>query len=190
MMEAGIMSLFDALLGAIANPQQQASMDGLGSMVGAMQQLSGQHGVDPGMMQTVLSMVGGQVRSSLQDQHDTMGADHVTGLVNQFSGMGANAGAVNALFGPQIEQQLAGQIAQHTGMDSNIVMALLPTLVPIALQFLQSGGVQGAAPVQQQQQGNAFAGNPLLNAFLDKNHDGGVDMGDAMNMAAQFLQNR
>jgi hypothetical protein len=180
------MSLFDALLGAIENPQQQASMDGLGSMVGAVQQLSGQNGLDPAMMQTVLSMVGGQVRSSLQDQNDSMGPDHVAGLVNQFSGMGANPSAVSALFGAQGEQQLAGQIAQRTGIDGNMIMALLPTLVPIALQFLQGGG---AAPMQQQQ-GNAFAGNPLINAFLDKNHDGGVDMGDAMNMAAQFLQNR
>jgi hypothetical protein len=178
------MSLFDELLGAINNPQQQASVGDLGSLVGAVQQLSGQNGIDPGMMQTMLSLVGGQVRSSLQEQQATQGPEHVMGLVNQFSGMGANSGAVGALFTPQMQQELAGMISQRTGLDGNMVAGLLPTLVPIALQFLQGGAAAPSAPQQQ------AAGNPLLNAFLDQNRDGGVDLGDAMGMAAQFLQNR
>jgi hypothetical protein len=177
------MSLFDALLGAIENPQQQASMGDLGNLVGTMGQLSGQNGIDPGMMQTVMSMVGGQVRSSLQEQQASNGSEYVMGLVNQFSGMSPNAGAVGALFSPQVQQQLAGAISQKTGLDGNMVAGLLPMLVPIALQFLQGGASDPAAPAQS-------AGNPLLNAFLDQNHDGNLDLGDAMNMAAQFMQNR
>ncbi len=179
------MSLFDQLLGAIENPQQQASVGDLGNLVGAVQQLSGQHGVQPDMMQTMLSLVGGQVRSSLQDQHAANGTEHVAGLVNQFSGMSPNAGAVGALMTPQIAQQLAGMISQKTGVDSTMVMALLPTLVPIALQLIQSGAHTPAAAGAQ-----AAGGNPLLNAFLDKNHDGNLDLGDAMGLAAQFMQNR
>jgi hypothetical protein len=178
------MSLFDALLGAIDNPQQQASMGDLGNLVGAMGQLSGQNGIDPAMMQTVMSMVGGQVRSSLQEHNASMGPEHVMGLLNQFSGTGNNAGAMNALFSPQIQQQLAGAISQRTGLDGNMVAALLPTLVPMALQFLQGGA---AAPSAAQQ---SAGGNPLLNMFLDQNNDGSLDLGDAMNMAAQFMQNR
>jgi hypothetical protein len=40
------------------------------------------------------------------------------------------------------------------------------------------------------QGGASQSGNPLLNMFLDKNHDGQLDMGDAMGLAMQFMQNR
>jgi hypothetical protein len=180
------MDLFDAFMGAVANPQQSASVDQLGGLLGTVQQLSGQNGIDPGMMQTVMSMVGGQVQSSLQEQHSTMGADHVQGLLNQFSGGGsASNAAVSTLLNPQMQQQLAGAIAQKTGLDPNMLIGLLPMLVPVAMQFLQGGAPAapaGAAPTG--------GGNPLLNMFLDKNHDGNLDLGDAMGVAAQFMQNR
>jgi hypothetical protein len=176
------MDLFDAFMGAVADPQQSASVDQLGSILGTVQQLSGQHGIDPGMMQTVMSMVGGQVQSSLQEQQSTMGADHVQNLLGQFSGGSPSNSAVSALMTPQIQQQLASAIAQKTGLDPNMLMGLLPMLVPVAMQFLQGGAPAAqAAPA---------GGNPLLNMFLDKNHDGNLDLGDAMGVAAQFMQNR
>jgi hypothetical protein len=178
------MDLFDAFMGAVANPQQSASVDQLGSILGTVQQLSGQHGIDPSMMQTVMSMVGGQVQSSLQDQHSTMGADHVQGLLGQFAGGSPSNGAVSALMTPQIQQQLASAIGQKTGLDPNMLLGLLPMLVPVAMQFLQ-GGAPVAAPT-----GAPASGNALLNMFLDKNHDGNLDLGDAMGVAAQFMQNR
>jgi hypothetical protein len=55
--------------------------------------------------------------------------------------------------------------------------------VPLAMQFLQGG-----APAQAQPQ--AASGNQLLNMFLDKNNDGNVDLGDAMGLAMQYMQNR
>jgi hypothetical protein len=178
------MDLFDAFMGAVANPQQSASVDQLGGLLGTVQQLSGQHGIDPGMMQTVMSMVGGQVQNSLQEQHSTMGADHVQGLLNQFSGGGsASNAAVSTLLNPQMQQQLAGAISQKTGLDPNMLLGLLPMLVPVAMQFLQAGH-------NPQAPAGAAAGNPLLNMFLDKNHDGNLDLGDAMGLAAQFMQNR
>jgi hypothetical protein len=178
------MDLFDAFMGAVANPQQSASVDQLGSILGTVQQLSGQHGIDPGMMQTVMSMVGGQVQNSLQEQHSTMGADHVQGLLGQFAGGSPSSGAVSALMTPQIQQQLAGAIGQKTGLDPNMLLGLLPMLVPVAMQFLHAGAPTSAPA------GAAAGGNPLLNMFLDKNHDGNLDLGDAMGVAAQFMQNR
>jgi hypothetical protein len=178
------MDLFDAFMGAVANPQQSASVDQLGGLLGTVQQLSGQHGIDPGMMQTVMSMVGGQVQSSLQEQQSTMGADHVQNLLGQFSGGSPSSAAVSTLLNPQMQQQLAGAISQKTGLDPNMLIGLLPMLVPVAMQFLQ-GGAPAAAPV-----GTPAGSNPLLNMFLDKNHDGNLDLGDAMGVAAQFMQKR
>jgi hypothetical protein len=179
------MDLFDAFMGAIDNPQQSASVDQLGGLLGTVQQLSGQNGIDPSMMQTVMSMVGGQVQSSLQEQNSTMGPDHVQSLLNQFSGGGsASNAAVSTLLNPQMQQQLAGAISQKTGLDPNMLIGLLPMLVPVAMQFLQGGAPANANA------GAAAGGNSLLNMFLDKNHDGNLDLGDAMGVAAQFMQNR
>ncbi|NJN48577.1 MAG: DUF937 domain-containing protein [Alkalinema sp. RL_2_19] len=179
------MSLFDAFLGAIDNPEQAASVDQLGNIVGTVQQISGQNGIDPAMMQTVMSMVGGQVRSSLQDQRSTQGEDHVQNLISQLSGTTASGAALGALFTPQMQQQVAGAISQKTGLDAGMIVALLPTLVPLAMQFLQ-GGAQGAAQTANSQANS----NPLLTMFLDQDRDGDLDLGDAMNMAAKFMQNR
>jgi hypothetical protein len=52
----------------------------------------------------------------------------------------------------------------------------------LAMKFLQGG-----APAAQAQ---AAGGNSMLNMFLDKNNDGNVDLGDAMGLAMQYMQNR
>jgi Bacterial protein of unknown function (DUF937) len=193
------MSLFEQILGAVASSQQQGSASELGSILGMAQQLSGNHGVDPAMMQMLMSAVGGHVQSSLQDQQASYGGDHVQNLVNQFSGTSASSQALSAVFGGG-EQQVASAISQRTGMDPSLVMSLLPTLVPLVLGMLNQGApVQGGGgdamgaamgalgTLAGGGGGGAASSNPVLNMFLDKNHDGNVDLGDAMGLAAQFL---
>jgi hypothetical protein len=180
------MSLFDQILSAVSNPQQQASTDQLGSILGVAQQLAGNTGLDPSLTQAAMSILGGHVRSSLQQQNASSGADHTMALVNQFAGLASNPQAVQALFPGGQQQNVAQDISQRTGIDSGLIMSMLPVLVPLALQFLQGGAVSGghqAAPSMQ-------AGNPVLNAFLDGDRDGDVDLGDAMRMAGQFLSQR
>jgi len=173
------MSLFDQILGAVNNPGQQGSMDQLGSLVNMAQQVSGQHGMDPAMTQTVMSMLGGAVQSGLQDHQDANGFDATQGLVQQLgSSSTANPAAIASLIPMDVQQQICGAIAQQTGLDAGMVQDLLPSLIPIAMKMLQGGAVQGSSS------------NPLLNMFLDKNQDGNLDMGDAIGLAMQFMQNR
>jgi hypothetical protein len=188
------MSFFDQILSAIEDPQQQASPDQLGSILGAVDQLSGSNGIDPAMMQTVMSLVGGAVQSSLQEQQSTMGPDHVMGLLNQFSGTSHNPNALGAILNSGMQQQVASGISQKTGLDAGLILGLLPVLVPVVLNLINGGSQQGggmgnmggAMPQQQVSTG----GNPLLNAFLDSDRSGSVDLGDALNMASQYLRNR
>jgi hypothetical protein len=189
------MSFFDQILSAIEDPQQQASVDQLGGILGSVNQLSGSHGIDPAMMQTVMSMVGGAVQSSLQEQNNTMGSDHVMGLLNQFGGGSPNPSALGAVLNPGMQQQVASGVSQRTGLDAGLIMGLLPVLVPIVLNLINGGSSQqsngmgmggGAMPQQQVSTG----GNPLLNAFLDSDRSGNVDLGDALSMASQYLRNR
>jgi hypothetical protein len=179
------MSLFEQLLGAINNPEQAASADQLGSLLGAVQQMAGGSGVDNSTTQAVMSMLGGYLRSSLQQQQASQGSDAVQMLVNQLSGASANPQAVSALFPPEMQQQISGAIGNQTGLDPSMIESMLPTLVPVALGFLQGG-----SPAQQSMGSAASASNPVLSAFLDSDRDGDVDMGDAMGMAMQFMQQR
>jgi hypothetical protein len=121
-------------------------------------------------MQSVLSVVGKQVQSSLQAKQTSNGSESVQDLVNQFAGTSANSQAVDTLFSPDIQAEVAENAAQGTSLDVNTIQQLLPSLVPLILSFLQSGG------------------NPLLNQFLDADGDGDVDIADAIKLASRFLR--
>lgn len=171
------MGLFDAVLSAVSNPGQQGSPDQLGAILSTVQQLSSNHGTDAGTTQTLVSVVGGYVRSALQQQQATAGTEQAQATVNQYGGTGANPQAVEAVLGPVMQQQVVQDLVQRTGLDPQTVQSMLPTLVPLALNFLQSGTHTD----------NPQAGNPVLNAFLDGDRDGDIDLGDAMSVAGKFL---
>lgn len=176
------MSLFDQIMSAVANPQQQGSTDQIGNILGVAQQVAGNQGLDSGATQAVMSMLGGYVRSSLQNTQAHQGRDQAQMLVNQYAGLGSNPQAVDALFPGAMQQQVAEGIAQRIGLNSGMVQSMLPVLVPLVLNMLRSG-----APAQGVQAGG---GNSVLNAFLDADRDGDVDMGDVMGMAGQYLNQR
>lgn len=171
------MSLFDQILSAVGNPDQQGSTDQLSGILGMAQQLASDHGVDPSITQTAMSVLGGHLQSSLQNTQAEQGSDQAQSLVNQFSGLGSNPQAVEALFSGSQQQQIINEISQRTGIDAGMIQSMLPTLVPLALNLLQGGSNTQ----------NPQAGNPVLNAFLDSDRDGDVDVGDVMGMAGRFL---
>ncbi len=178
------MGLFDQILSAVNNPNQQASPDQLGTILNTVQQLSNHRGLDPATTQTAISVVGGYVRSALQQQRATGGAAQAETIVNQFGGTHPSANALEALFSPQQQQQVAEAVAQRTGINADQVMALLPILVPIVLNLLKQGNQASGASA------SAGQSNSVLNSFLDADGDGDVDIGDAMSMAGQFLNQR
>jgi hypothetical protein len=170
------MALFDEILSAVGNPQQQANPDQLSNILSTVQELSNNNGTDPGTTQTLVSVVGNYVRSSLQQA----GPEQAQAMVNQYSGTTPNQQAVEALLGVGMQQQLVQDLIQRTGLNQQTIQSMLPILIPLALNLLQSGNNTQ----------NPQAGNPVLNAFLDNNHDGSVDLGDVMNVAGRFLGGR
>ena len=172
------MGLFDQVLSAVNNPQTQGSMDQIGSILNTVQQLSGNAGTDSSTMQSAMGVVGNFVRSSLQEKRSSEGEAQAQSIVDQFSGTSANSQAVESIFSGGMQQQVAEAIAQRTGLDITKAQQMLPMLVPLVLQFLQSG-----TSSQNPQSG----GNAVLNSFLDADGDGDVDISDAMGMASRFL---
>ncbi|MDZ4876197.1 MAG: hypothetical protein CLLPBCKN_005617 [Chroococcidiopsis cubana SAG 39.79] len=172
------MGLFDQIVSAVGNSNQAGSAGQIGAIVNTIQQLSNNTGADPSTLQSVLSLVGGQVRSSLQQQRAVNGEAQAQAIVNQYSGTQPSPQAVNTLFSSNQQQQLIQQIAQMTGLNLGSIQQMLPVLVPLVLNLLQSG------TQTQNPQGGA---NPVLNAFLDADRDGDVDVADAMQMASRYL---
>jgi hypothetical protein len=172
------MGLFDQIINAIDNPNQQASTGQIGNILNTVQQLSNNTGTDPSTMQSAVGMVGNYVRSALQQKQATEGNEAAQSVVNQFGGTSPNPQAVNSLFAPFMQQQLAETVAQRTGLNAAMVQQLLPILVPLVLNLLKTG-----ANSQNPQAG----GNSVLNSFLDSDRDGDVDISDAIRMASQYL---
>lgn len=175
------MGLFDQILNAVQNPNQEASPNQLGNILGTVQQLSNNYGADPATTQVALSILGNYVRSSLQNVRDQSGQDQAQAIVNNYAGTTPNPQAVQSLFTPNQVGQIADVIAQRTGLNSATIQAMIPILVPLVLNFLKTG-----TNVQNPQAGS----NPVLNSFLDADGDNDVDLGDALSLAGRFLNQR
>ena len=179
------MGLFDQILGAMDNPQQQASPNQLSSILGAVQQLSNNQGIDSGTAQTAMSVVGSYVRSALQQQQQTQGPGSAEAIVNQYAGTTPNSNAVEALFGGSQQNQVIQAVSQRTGIPPQTIQMLLPILVPLVLNLLKTGAsTSNTTPASPSATGS---NNSVLSAFLDADGDGDVDMGDAMRLAGQYM---
>jgi len=171
------MSFFNQILSAIDNSDQEASSGQVASMLGTVQQVGDSYGTDPSMVQSALSIVGNHVRSALQQKRDTDGSEQAQGLVNDYSGTYPNPQAVNSLFSPNQLNGVVEAVTQKTGLNAGMVQQMLPILVPLVLNMLKTG------THTQNPQG----GNPVLNAFLDADGDGDIDISDAMQMVGRHL---
>lgn len=172
------MGLFDQIVGALDDPNLQASAAQLSNILSQTQQVSESQGVSSDTTETALSVLGSYVRSALQQKRANQGSESVQSFVNQHSGTTPDASAVSSLFSPQQQAQVAQAISGRTGISTSTIQSLLPMLVPLVLNLLQTG-----TSTRNPQQGN----NPVLNNFLDADGDGDVDVADAMRMAGRFL---
>lgn len=173
------MGLFDQIVGAINNPNKEASGSQLGNILGTVQQLSGNLGGNSSATQTAMSILGGHVRSALQQKREESGEAGVQAIVNQFAGTNPNFQAVQALFSASQINDIVQNISEKTGFDLSQIQNLLPTLVPLILNLLKTGS-DTENPDQ--------ASNNVLNSFLDADGDGDVDISDVMGMASRFLK--
>ncbi len=172
------MSIFFDLLSAINNPNQQANVSQLSSIVNSVQNLTTNQGIDNSQLQSIMSIVGNQIRPALQQQEAIIGKGRLENLVSQVVTSADGGSALQSLFSPQLMQQIAETVTKQTGMNSSLIQSALPTLTSAVLSLLQMGAPQTGA------WGNS---NPLLNSFLDTDSDGDTDLGDVMKFANRFL---
>lgn len=173
------MGLFDQVLNAMNSSNQEGSSGQLATILSTIQQVSDSYGANPSTVQSLLSIVGNQVRSSLQQKRDTDGYEQAQAFVNHNSGTYPNPQAVHTLFSPNQQQQLAQFAAQQTGLNMGTIQQMLPILVPLVLNLLQTGS---------QTRNPQSGANPVLNAFLDADRDGDVDISDAIQLASRHFR--
>ena len=178
------MSLFNQILDAINNPEQEANSNQLSSILDTVQQLSSNSNTSSSDIQSAMSIVGKFTRSALQQQLQINGTTQVNQLINQFAGNSANSLALQKLFSTPQLQQMIQQINRTTGLDSRTIQSILPVLVPLVLKLLKTGNKKVNSPIHST---NSVASNSVLNSFLDADRDGDVDISDAINMAFRYL---
>ena len=171
------MSLFNQIINALDNPEQEANTNQLGGILDTVQQLSGNYQTQPSAIESAMSVVGNFTRSSLRQQRNQRGDNQVQQLINSFGGNRASSQALNALFSSSQLQDMTRQISSRTGLDARSIQSMLPILVPLVLNMLKTG----------RNTKTAGAGNNVLNNFLDTDGDGDVDVADAMRMASRHL---
>ncbi len=170
------MGIFDQVMGAIQDPNREASIGQLGQIVSMAQQAAQASNANSSTTQQAASVVGGFVQSALREKQQTQGMDAVLDLVKQ--GTTDGAGVLPKLFTPDQQSAVADAVAEKTGLDANQVMLMLPMVIPIVMKFLNQGSAKAGTQAQ---------GNPLVTAFLDGDGDGDVDMGDVLKLAGRFM---
>ncbi len=176
------MSLFDQVLNAINDPTRQGSVSQVAGAIQLLRQTAGSQNLQSDTTTLLVSTLGRYVQNSLQQKRATEGDAAAAHLVDQYSGTQPNPDAVSALFSPVQKQQATQDLAQKTGLNGELIAQLLPTLLPLILQFLQTGASTGGA--------SQASANPVLQAFLDSDRDGDVDVSDLLGAASTFLGER
>ncbi len=188
------MGLFDAIIGSISDPNQKTQSSDLAGMLQGIQALAGQQGTSEGSMQQVISALGNHVKTGLNQVHADESPETADLMVEQLSAQGqASPDMLERLFGGQGgQQQVAEDVSKKSGIDPQMIMSLLPVVLPIIMNLLKSGGPAGggsqAAATTPQSGGSSM--NPILQSFLDSDKDGDVDLGDVIKMAGPFLSGK
>lgn len=179
------MGLFDQVLSAINDPNRQTSQSQVGQLVDTVNQLSRQTNASPDTMNQAVSILGGFVRSSLQETRRQQGDAAARDLVQ--AGSQSGAGILPRLFNAPQQVQLIQTLAQRTSLSNSQIQMLLPILIPVVMRLLASGEANSGTPTGAGRAGAGGLNNSILSAFLDANQDGEVDLGDMLNQARRFV---
>jgi hypothetical protein len=170
------MSLFQSILDSIENPNHSGSQQDLQGLANLAQLLPAGQGTEQNI-QPILGVLGSYLKNALNQQQQTAGPAAAQQTVTNLAQPGVGVQDLQGLFGQSGLNNLIGEIAQRTGLNSQVIMAFLPMLIPVVMKLLASGTHQT----------DARAPNPVLNGFLGSNQGGGELLSGVFQLASQFL---
>ena len=173
------MSLFNLILNAIDNPEQEASTGQLGEIMKTVQQVSNTAHTSSSSVESAMSILGKYTKLALKDKRDREGESSVQQIINQFAGTQASNQIVSTLFSTTQLGQIFAEIEAKTGINQDTLQSMIPLLLPLVLNLLKTGNRSSNEPTQNQ--------NSVLSGFLDTDGDGDVDIADALSLASKYF---
>ena len=171
------MSFFQTILDSIENPNHAGTQQDLSGLLNVAQALPLGQGAKQNL-QPILGVLGAHLQDALNQQHQSSGQGAVQQTVTNLSQPGVSVGQVQNLFGQERFNGLITEISKRTGLSPQLILGLLPMLIPALMKLLATGNHQS----------DPQAPNPVLNNFLGSSQNGGALLTEAFELASRFLQ--
>ena len=157
-----------------------------------LESLSSAFGSGGSSTNQIASLLGGFLKPVLREQQAVAGPEGVDSLLQELKQSAHSPDQLRQVLGSERMDQMVGQAEQKTGLDANIILRLLPIVLPAIIGLLQSGRPTAASPATGRPDGSTAPRlatgaqarrpgaqtNPILSQFLDSDGDGDVDMQD------------
>lgn len=169
------MELFLNLINAIDNPDQQGSMAQFETILNTVNQVATKRGIESAQMQEILTVLGRFLRPILQHQQRMMGVQALENLIAQMTDSETTAATINLLISPQLYQQIVQGISQKTGISSNRLQGILPTILTAMMGLLYMGASKSGVSCS----------NSVLSAFVARDTE--LVLGEVLQSTELFL---
>ena len=171
------MNFFQTILDSIENPNHAGTQQDLSALLNVAQALPLGQGAQQ-TLQPILGVLGAHLQGALSQQQQNSGQAAVQQTGANLSQPGVGVQEIRTLFGQERFDGLINEISQRTGLNSQLVLGLLPMLIPALMKLLATG----------KHQSDPQAPNPVLNNFLGSSQNGGALLTEAFQLASRFLQ--
>lgn len=166
------MLLPELIARAVRDPMTQGNPGEMHRLLDLVEALPDRLGTSQAAVRALIADVAHVLRDALRRERERLGGEELGCLVRRHSGLEPDPAAVDALLTVEQRTTLDGEAAADTGLDPAAVQAVLPTLVPLVLKLLDTGGP--CRPGVQRP-------NAVLDAFLGED---AVDVGEAVRLLA------
>jgi len=170
------MSFFQTILDSIENPNHAGTQQDLSGLLNVAQALPLGQGAKQNL-QPILGVLGAHLQDALNQQHQSSGQGAVQQTVTNLSQPGVSVEQIQNLFRQERFNGLITEISQRTGLSPQLILGLLPMLIPALMKLLATGNHQS----------DPQAPNPVLNNFMGS-QNGGALLTEAFELASRFLQ--
>jgi hypothetical protein len=171
------MSFFQTILDSIENPNHAGSQQDLSGLLKLAEALPLGQGAQQNL-QPILGVLGSHLQDALNQQQQNSGQAAVQQTLSNLSQPGIGLQQVETLFGQERFKGLIDEISQRTGLNSQLILGLLPMVIPAVMKLLATGNHQT----------DPQAPNPVLSHFVGSNQNGGELLTEAFQFASQFLK--
>jgi hypothetical protein len=189
------MNFFDVLVSSIQDPQSGTQKSDLQDLLGALTGATGQAApgqMPPGAAEGLAGAIGSMLKPTLREAGQSGGMQGIDALLGSLKQNANSPQQLERTIGRERMEQMVGKAQQKSGLPPDMIMSLLPVILPAVISLLQSGSRTAAPSAQPGATAGdhlgSLASNPLLKSFMDSDGDGDVDMADLVAMGSKFLR--